>query len=187
MAVITSNVVTMLNYRITVFSWSDFYRIQEFQEVDHDQWISEVIFSAADDWLANTGINTTYSVMSAGMNTTSCEIWPTDGSEGSADPEPPEIGSVREDKDINIINAIIVLNYCRNSTIIINAIIIRFCYLNSQISSYWPLALIRKLLKVFQMQIKEWLTGDGNKMKPERITLIWMKLYGASGHSSATE
>ncbi|MCH6616787.1 hypothetical protein BEC95_23480 [Escherichia coli] len=52
-----------------------------------------MIFSAADDWLANTGINTTYSVMSAGMNTTSCEIWPTDGSEGSADPEQPEIGS----------------------------------------------------------------------------------------------
>ncbi|EII75110.1 hypothetical protein EC32303_A0077 [Escherichia coli 3.2303] len=46
-----------------------------------------MIFSAADDWLANTGINTAYSVMSAGMNTTSCEIWPTDGSEGSADPE----------------------------------------------------------------------------------------------------
>ncbi|AOM58108.1 hypothetical protein BCV59_27270 (plasmid) [Escherichia coli] len=54
-----------------------------------------MIFFAADDWLANTGINTAYSVMSAGMSTTSCEIWPADGSEGSADPEPPETGSAR--------------------------------------------------------------------------------------------
>lgn len=61
--------------------------------MNHDQWISEAIFSVADDWLENTGRNTTYSVMTAGINTTSCEIWPTDGSEGAADPELAFFGS----------------------------------------------------------------------------------------------
>ncbi|PLH41854.1 hypothetical protein B6J27_28930 [Klebsiella pneumoniae] len=71
-----------------------------------------MIFSAADDWLANTGINTTYSVMSAGMNTTSCEIWPADGSEGSADPSPGVFGSLREVKETNTNKAIITNYYC---------------------------------------------------------------------------
>ena len=59
---ITNNVVTMLNYRVTVLPWSDFYSIQDFPEVNHDQWISEVILSAADDQLTNTGVNTTLMV-----------------------------------------------------------------------------------------------------------------------------
>lgn len=68
-----------------------------------------MIFSAADDWLAKTGINTTYSVMSACVNTTSCEIWPKDGSEGSADPELTETGSSGRERTIDVTIAII---YC---------------------------------------------------------------------------
>ncbi|PCO96048.1 hypothetical protein CP996_23800, partial [Escherichia coli] len=49
--------------------------------------------SAADDWLGNTGRNTTYSVMSAERDTTSCESGPAGGSEGSADPELGVFGS----------------------------------------------------------------------------------------------
>lgn len=63
--------------------------------MNHDQRISEAIFSVADDWLGNTGRNTTYSVMSAELDTTSCESGPAGGSEGSADPEQPETGSAR--------------------------------------------------------------------------------------------
>ncbi|MEF8389144.1 hypothetical protein U9Z80_24945, partial [Escherichia coli] len=55
---------------------------------------------AADDWLGNTGRNTTYSVMSAERDTTSCESGPAGGSEGSADPEPGVFGSLEQKRKL---------------------------------------------------------------------------------------
>jgi len=48
--------------------------------------------------------------MSAELDTTSCESGPAGGSEGSADPEPPETGSSAREMAIDVALAIITFN-----------------------------------------------------------------------------
>ena len=106
-----------------------------FPEVYHAHGITTPPFTGAERPVTGQGANTIYRRKISLWRSTYCVFRPLRAGGRKAGPEPPEIGSVREDKDIIIINAIIFLNYCINSTIVINAIIIRFCYLKSQISS----------------------------------------------------